>query len=373
MNSVLDHGLGRSFPDPSGHHTIGVVPRFVPGLDLAAAFYDDVVRPLVAVKHSAALLGTGSDVLGFDTERSTDHGWGPRLQVFVADADVSRVRSAVDDGLPDTFRDWPTRYGWDDVPVGHHVEVVALDRWLRAQLGFDPLGRISSRDWLTVPQQVLLEVTTGAVFHDGLGELNIAREALVWYTDDVWLWLLACQWRRIDQEEPFVGRTAEVGDELGSRIVAGRLARDAVRLCFLQERCYAPYSKWLGSGFRELAAHAEMGERLLGVLAAADYEAREAALVDVVRTLAARHNALAITAPVDENVRLFHNRPFRVLGSGRFVDACLERLTDPWLRSQPLAGAVDQFVDSADVLSESAVFPHLSPTFNAWGESATSR
>ena len=350
-----------------------MVPRFVPGLELAAAFYDELVRPLVGgVRHSAALLGTGSDVLGFDTERSTDHDWGPRLQVFVADADVSRVRSAVDDGLPDTFRYWPTRYGWDDVPVGHHVEVFALDRWLRAQLGFDPLGRISSSDWLTVPQQALLEVTTGAVFHDGLGELSSAREALVWYPNEVWLWLLACQWRRIDQEEPFVGRTAEVGDELGSRVVAGRLVRDAMRLCFLQERCYAPYTKWLGSGFRELAAHAELGERLLDVLAAPDCQAREAALVDVVRTLAARHNALAITAPVDENVRRFHNRPFRVLGSGRFVDACLERLSDPWLRSLPLTGAVDQFVDSADVLSESAVFPHLSPTFNAWGESATS-
>jgi len=350
------------------------MPRFVPGLELAAAFYDDVVRPLVGdVPHSAALLGTGSDVLGFDTERSTDHGWGPRLQIFVADVDISRVRSAVDAGLPPTFRDWPTHHGWDDVPVGHHVEVSTLDSWLDARLGFDPLRQITSREWLTVPQQVLLEVTSGAVFHDDLGRLTRAREALAWYPDDVWLWLLACQWRRIDQEEPFVGRTAEVGDELGSRVVASRLVRDAVRLCFLQERRYAPYSKWLGSGFRELTAYAEIGERVLAVLAASDYDMRETALVDVLRALAARHNALAITAPVDEEVRLFHNRPFRVLGSGRFVDACLERLSDPWLRSLPLTGAVDQFVDSADVLSEAGVFPHLSAIFDAWGNSVRSR
>ena len=116
----------------------------------------------------------------------------------------------------------------------------------------------STRDWLAAPQQLLLEVTAGAVFHDGLEELGAVRETLAWYPDDVWLWLLACQWRRLDQEEPFVGRTAEVGDELGSRILAARLARDLMRLCFLLERRYAPYSKWLGSAFARLDA-AERG------------------------------------------------------------------------------------------------------------------
>jgi hypothetical protein len=57
---------------------------------------------------------------------------------------------------------------------------------------------------------------------------------------------------------------------------------------------------------------------------------------------------------VDQTVRLFHGRPFRVLGSGRFVDACLERVSDPWLRSLPLVGGVDQLVDSTDVLESPA-------------------
>jgi len=186
----------------------------------------------------------------------------------------------------------------------------------------------------------------------------------------VWLWLLACQWRRIGREEPFVGRTAEVGDELGSRIVAARLVRDVMRMCFLQERRYAPYSKWLGSAFRELDAYKVLGDRLLDVLAARDYEARETAFVDVVQTLAARHNALGITARVDESVGLFHGRPFRVLGSGRFVDACLEGVSDPWLRCLPRTGAVDHFIDSTDILSEPGVFPATGSIFDAWSRAA---
>jgi hypothetical protein len=84
------------------------VATFVPGQELARAFYEEVVAVALGdIRHSAALLGTGSDVLGFDTERSTDHGWGPRMHVFAERGDVERVRDAVDAALPDAFRGWP--------------------------------------------------------------------------------------------------------------------------------------------------------------------------------------------------------------------------------------------------------------------------
>jgi hypothetical protein len=84
----------------------------------------------------------------------------------------------------------------------------------------------------------------------------------------VWRWLLASQWRRIAQEEAFVGRAAEVGDDLGSRVVTARLVRDLMRLCLLLERAYAPYSKWLGSAFARLDAAGEVGPWLAIALAA---------------------------------------------------------------------------------------------------------
>jgi uncharacterized protein DUF4037 len=63
-------------------------PTFVPAVELSGAFYQDVVRPLLVGRaHSAALLGRGSEVLGYDTPRSTDHDWGPRLQIFLDRAD----------------------------------------------------------------------------------------------------------------------------------------------------------------------------------------------------------------------------------------------------------------------------------------------
>jgi hypothetical protein len=205
----------------------------------------------------------------------------------------------------------------------------------------------------------LLGVARGAVFHDGLGELEPLRRSIEWYPHEVWLWLLACQWRRLDQEEPFVGRAAEVGDELGSRLLAARLIRDLMRLCFLLERRYAPYSKWLGSAFARLDAAREMTPALERVAAATDFATREEALVEAVERVAARHNALGVTEPVEPTVRLFYDRPFRVLGSRRFVDACLAEVSDSWLRSLPLVGSIDQLADSTDVLSHPPVARRL--------------
>jgi len=158
---------------------IVMTSAFVPSLRLNEAFYGEVVEPLVEpCSHAAALLGWGSDVLGFDSERSTDHGWGPRLQVFVDEADVDAVRARVDAGLPESFRGMPVRFGWDEVEPRHWVSVLPLGAWLLGHLGIDPRSGMAERDWLTVPQQLLLAVVRGAVYADPAGELAAVRSRL---------------------------------------------------------------------------------------------------------------------------------------------------------------------------------------------------
>jgi hypothetical protein len=331
------------------------MPDFIAGLELSRRFYGDVVAPLVGrIRHSAARLGEGSDVLGFDTVRSTDHGWGPRLQLFVEPGKIDSVAALLERGLPDSFLGWPVRFGWDDVAVSHHIDVDTVSGWLDRRIGLRRPADLGPIDWLATPQQLLLEATAGEVFQDGLGDLNAVRASLAWYPDAIWLWLLACQWQRIGQEEAFVGRAAEVGDELGSRLVAGRLARDLIRLSFLLERRYAPYSKWLGSAFAQLEASATVGPALERALDARTYEAREGALVEAYEAIAARHNRLGVTDSVDPTVRPFYGRPFLVVGATRFVDACMARVDDRLLRSLPLVGGIDQFADSTDMASPQA-------------------
>lgn len=313
-----------------------VMPAFLPGLDLAQSFYEQEVHPrLSEVVHSAALIGPGSDVLGYDDLRSTDHYWGPRLQVFVAERDIVVAQRATE-RLPAEHLGWPTSIGSDRIPFREHVDVWTVADWCSRRLGVDPRPGLSALDWLALPQQRLLETTAGRVFHDGLGQLESVRTSLAWYPDDVWRWLVAAQWTRLAQEEAFVGRAAEAGDELGSRIVATRLVRDLMRLCFLLERSYAPYSKWLGTAFARLDAAATVGPFLASAVAADDHPQREHALVRAYEEVARRHNAVQISRPAEPTARLFHDRPFRVIGADRFAHACVEAIEDPVLRELPL-------------------------------------
>lgn len=333
---------------------------------MSSAFYRQVVRPLLGThQHAAGLLGWGSDVLGYDTARSTDHGWGPRLLVLLADAaQVEQVSALLEAGLPERFQGHPVRFGWDAVPVTHHVTVATLPDWLRAQLGVDATVGFTTHDWLLTPQQRLLGVVAGRVHADDSGALRRVRRTLAWYPDDVWRWLIACQWRRLAQEEAFVSRTAEVGDAVGSAVTAARLVRDLMRLALLLERRYAPYQKWLGTAFARAPHEDDLPRLLHAVVHAADAQERETALAGAWSTLARRHNATALTPRVDASLRDYHGRPAQVLLADRFADACLATVRDPALRALPLIGGVDQVVDSTDVLEHPSAWRRLGALYD---------
>ncbi|NDL56042.1 DUF4037 domain-containing protein [Phytoactinopolyspora sp. XMNu-373] len=321
------------------------------------------------MRYAAARVGAGSEVLGFDTARSADHEWGPRLELFLAADDITNhateINALLAERLPKTIRGWPTHFDESgdpfdpsgimrrtDGPVNHRIGIRAVDSWLEAELGLqDTSGEPTVREWLAMPQQKLAELTGGVVFRDDLGALSHARRVLAWYPDQIWRYLLACQWQRISQEEAFVGRCAEVGDDLGSVIITARLVRDVMRLCFLLERQYAPYSKWLGSAFGRLGVAGELQPVLRAALTATDYEARERHLCTAYETVATRQNATGLVArSVDPAPRQFHSRPFFVIGADRFARALAGTITDPELSALPLTGGVDQWADNTEFL-----------------------
>jgi len=183
--------------------------------------------------------------------------------------------------------------------------------------------------------------------------LTPLRAALHWYPHDVWLFAIARQWQRIAQEEAFVGRCAEAGDELGMLIAAGRIARDLMRLCFLLERRYAPYGKWLGSAFGQLACAAELTPLLEQALDAAQYDGPEAPLAEASERVASMHNALGITPPLDARARPYHGRPYPVLRADRFAAATLDALDREFRAAiEHVPGTIDQIVDNTDALTD---------------------
>ena len=338
------------------------MPAFVPGIELAHDYWFDVVAPILdpylpRAERAAALLAEGSEVLGFDTEQSTDHGWGPKVFVFADGLDRARAPRAdhrwSNRRSPDTFRGYPTRYPRrDDAPVRHQVLFTSVAEEFDRRLGCDPRA----------PMQ---RESTGSAFRRSTSarsprarcsrtdQARSPRHAatLTWYPDAVWLYVLGCQWQRIAQEEAFAGRCAQVGDDTGSAVVTARLVRDVMRLGFLIEREYAPYSKWLGTAFARLRCGPELLPDMQAALRAPDWPARERALTALMPKIAERFNALGVVPAIDPTVRPYFKRPFLVLGSGRFADTCYAAIDDPDVARLPQGvGAIDQWVDNTDVL-----------------------
>jgi hypothetical protein len=348
----------------------------VQGLELSRRFYFEAVRPILErdlpdFEHAAALIGYGSDVLGLDDEMSQDHEWGPRVLLFGRDTSRAvEIKERLAHVLPTSFAAFSTHFGRTEEedtmrmkpiesgPVAHRVEVLDLGAFLRDCIGVDPRDGFGVEDWLTTPTQQLLELTAGGVFVDPIGELTRVRELLAWYPHDVWLYAMAGHWDRIGQYEHFVGRTGSRGDEIGSRWLAASLARDLIRLAFLQERRYPPYAKWIGTAYAALGRpERDAVER---ALAANDWRSREDALVEAYEAVARRHNELGVTEAVDPSARQFWGRPYRVLFADRVVDALRAAITDPAVRAIPHpVGAVDAVSDNTTLLGPSQLVRRL--------------
>jgi len=348
------------------------VPTFIPGLKLSEYFYKEIVQPILAEKflgltYSAARLEWGSDVMGFDTPMSMDHGWGPKLTLFLTNTDFAQYHDTIDDyfahHLPLEFRGFPTHFGEpladggvmtqkDAYPIHHGITITTPERFFRNHLGVDIHRPLKPLDWLTIPQQRLFTLRSGQVFYDGLGTLSYLQSQFHWYPHDLWLYLMANQWQRIDQDEPFIGRAGTVGDALGARLIAARLIQDLMHLSFLIEKQFAPYHKWFGSAFQQLALAPKLMPIFEAVLNCREWQQIETHLSKAYLLAAQAHNELGVTPFIEPGVAPFHARPFLVPHAARFVTALLESIQDPSVQVlPPHLGSIDQVVDNTDLLT----------------------
>ncbi len=377
------------------------MPDFIPGLQLSEAFYWEAVRPILdrqfpGLAHSAGLIGWGSDVLGFDTPVSRDHGWGPRLVLFLEPAEFEAAHPAVHEALRQQllvrFRGYSTHFSEPDPedngtqvvrelehgPVNHMVAIDTIPNTWHTLLGVDPFIPPSAASWLTFAEQALLSLTAGKVFHDGLG-LEAARQRFAYYPPEVWRYLIASQWALISQEEAFVGRASSVGDELGSRVIAARLVHQLMGLCFLYEKCYAPYSKWFGTAFKQLRCSPQMGPLLASALDGATYAQREQSLAQAYTLAVELLNGLTIAPPLDSQTRTYsgwhalrggvadlplddprNTRPHRVVFAGRIASAVYDAIQDPEvLALPPLIGSVNTFMVPSSDAFQNGYIPRL--------------
>lgn len=301
----------------------------------------------------------GSEVLGYDDALSADHNYGPDVQIFLDETDFSDVArpiiDALDHELPDTFEGWPVRFPARTRPPHaverqgmlwseHGVEFYTLSAWCKRFLQGPFDQPLSWRDWLSCPEHFFLLVTAGQVFRDDTGALSRLRQYFDGFPRDVWLYKLSVQWGRIAEERAHVGRAGSVGDEIGSRVIAARMVEHLMRLAMLLERRFCPYSKWLGTAFRELGCASALSPLLDKVLKAGCWQEREVCLYDACAFLANLQLEKDVPGALPPTPGDLHGRPFRFVDTQQISDGIRDAIDSEEIRNLHGLGGADQFL-----------------------------
>jgi hypothetical protein len=349
-------------------------PSFVTGLELSRRFFEEVVKDILRkhfapVKYDAVLIGSGSEVLGYDDEISVDHHWGPRLQLFFSEEDYeqysSQIRSVLSQELPYTFLGYSTNWSAPDPQdsmtqllapissglINHRVDIYTVKSYLQQHLAIKSVG-LSETEWLMLSEQRLLEFTSGEVFYSTLGEVTKARTALNYFPENVWYFKLMAEWDHIAEESAFVGRTGMIGDDLGSRIITGRLIRHIMRLAFLLQKEYIPYSKWLSLAFTQLAIVNQLKPILLKILKEDDWKRRERLLCEAYLILLEQQNSLNLTPKITLKPGKYFTRDQTVIKIEKITSELKKLLQPPLDNIKYPIGSIDHFIDDTHLLTD---------------------
>ncbi len=234
------------------------------GIELSKRLFEDIVYPVLEARFrhwlpsiSAAIVGDGSEVLGFDDEISQDHNYCPRVVVFIEDEEFGNVgqgiRQEIVTSAPREYYGFELLYN----KYRKFVDVVPLTKFFLDYLNTDHLPK-SNIDWLKLEEQRLLELTAGEVFYDPQNKLEFTRRSIWFFPNQVRYFLLYKAFARLS-EVAAIERSIRREDYISTEFYRAFFLYFAVKALHLYKRRYCPYRKWMG---RNLLLLGEQGKAL---------------------------------------------------------------------------------------------------------------
>lgn len=242
------------------------------GLELSEQFYKEYGEkmlkeqfPEVLNRIAVGLIGSGSECMGYDDDISKDHDFEPGFTIFIPSEIFMDSKTAFQ--LERAYAKLPREFMGVTRPLvgpvgGNRHGVVRLDEFLTEKLG-NPYGELSVHDWLTVPEQSVLEVTNGKLFFDGSGTLTSIREGLSVIPEDVRRKKIAGYLLMMAQAGQYnYARLTKRGEEGAAQLAVFEFVKAALHVFYsLNGKCM-PYYKWAFRGLRELPVFADTEENL---------------------------------------------------------------------------------------------------------------
>ena len=233
----------------------------VQGMELGRAFFQEVVRPAMEKvcpqlleQAACGRFGLGSECLGLDDAFSQDHHWGPRVDIMlpqnVFDAEAQSQLAEVSRVFPDEFRGFKLEAGHVG---GAGLSPEGMESFLKRSVGLTRAPQ-TNEEWLNIPEEDIIHVINGEVWHDGPGDFTRLREAYeAYYPDDVWKRRIAHWCRYCSGMGLYAIHRAVLRESYPTAFIAlGQTIKLTLELVFLLNRTYFTYNKWLYPLFTKL-------------------------------------------------------------------------------------------------------------------------
>ena len=243
------------------------------GLALSRRYYEEFGIPMLesfsGIRDFLAvgLAGSGSECFGYDDEVSRDHDFEPGFVLFlpseksglVSRRDAFLLERAYD-ALPREFEGL-SRSRMNPVG-GRRRGPLRTEEFFASKCG-SPDGRLTARDWLTLPEHALAEAVNGEIFADPFGEVTEIRRRLAFYPEDIRLKKLAGALLLMKQAGIYnYPRILSHGEEAAAQLAVFGFVRAAMGAVFLLNRRYRPYYKWQFRAMREIGRLGDLADSL---------------------------------------------------------------------------------------------------------------
>jgi len=230
-------------------------------VDISHEFFNQVVLPVLQrefpaeTAHTAfGVFGYGSEALKLDDEYSRDHHWGLRIDALMPDEIFQNKRQeivqVVSASLPATFQGHSLREAY---LAGAGLAPDSLEAFLSRTLGSAHLPQ-SYQAWLKLPEEDIIHVINGEVWHDPAGTFSHIRATLqAYYPEPVRLRRIAHWCRFFSGMGSYALKRAILRNNLlYATTTFAKAVRWGIQLAFMLEKQYYPYDKWLMAYFERL-------------------------------------------------------------------------------------------------------------------------
>lgn len=230
-------------------------------IDVSRHFFEQIVKPILqehfpreTAQTAFGVFGYGSEALNLDDEYSRDHHWGLRIDALMPDdifqnkrEEIMRVVSA---NLPATFQGHSLREGH---VAGAGLAPDSLPAFLGRTVGLNHPPQ-TYRDWLNAPEEDIMHIINGQVWHDPAGQFTAIRRVFQqYYPEPVRLRRIAHWCRYFSGMGTYALKRAILRqNNLYATTTFSKAIRWGVQLAFMLDKQYYPYDKWLLAFFKRL-------------------------------------------------------------------------------------------------------------------------